>query len=96
MRTRYHFGKFHGGRVWIEDENGQATALLETKSGPKPRGTWVDMHDKPVSFNARKYHMLEKLAETCGSCRVASQAYKHACESHVTQLMELGFPVPPL
>ena len=54
-------GNFMEGRVWIEDENGQATALLETKSGQKLlRGTWVDMHDKPVSFNARKYHMLEK------------------------------------
>ena len=48
------------GRVWIEDENGQATALLETKSGQKLLcGTWVDMHDKAVSFNARKKHMLE-------------------------------------
>ena len=41
-------GNFMEGRVWIEDENGQATALLETKSGQKLlRGTWVDMHDKP-------------------------------------------------
>ena len=59
-------GNFMEGRVWIEDENGQATALLETKSGQKLlRGTWVDMHDKPVSFNAR-----EASRKHVGSCRI--------------------------
>ena len=91
-------GNFMEGRVWIEDENGQATALLETKSGQKLlRGTWVDMHDKPVSFNARKYHMLEKhRGNMWALAAYTPQAYKHAHESHVTELMELGFPVPPL
>ena len=54
-------GNFLEGRVWIEDENGQATTVLETKNGQKLlHGTWIDMHDAPVTFNARKYHMLEK------------------------------------
>ena len=54
-------GNFLEGRVWIEDENGQATTVLETKDGQKLlHGTWIDMHDAPVTFNARKYHMLEK------------------------------------
>ena len=45
-------------------KNGQATALLETKSGQKMlHGTWVNMHDKPVSFNARKHYMLKSIAE---------------------------------
>ena len=36
--------------IWIQDKNGQATALLETKSGQKLlRGTWVDMHDKRIA-----------------------------------------------
>ena len=48
-------------------KNGQATALLETKSGQKLlRGTWVDMHDKSVSFN----HMLDKHRGNVGSCRI--------------------------
>ena len=86
------------GRVWIEDENGQATALLETKSGQKLlRGTWVVMHDKAVSFNARKYHMLEKhRGNMWALAAYTPQAYKHARESHVAELMELGFPVSPL
>ena len=54
-------GNFLEGRVWIEDENGQATTVLETKNGQKLlHGTWIDMHDAPVTFKARKYHMLEK------------------------------------
>ena len=54
-------GNFLEGRIWIEDENGQATTVLETKNGQKLlHGTWIDMHDAPVTFNARKYHMLEK------------------------------------
>ena len=91
-------GNFMEGRVWIEDENGQATALLETKSGQKLlRGTWVDMHDKAVSFNARKYHMLEKhRGNMWALAAYTPQAYKHAHESHVAELNELGFPVPPL
>ena len=48
-------GNFLEGRVWIEDENGQATTVLETKNGQKLlHGTWIDMHDAPVMFNARK------------------------------------------
>ena len=43
-------GNFMEGRVWIEDEKGQATtALLETKSGQKLlRGTWVKASRKHV------------------------------------------------
>ena len=42
-------------------KTGKATTVLETKNGQKLlHGTWIDMHDAPVTFNARKYHMLEK------------------------------------
>ena len=60
-------GNFMEGRVWIEDENGQATALLETKSGQKLlRGTWVDMHDKPFRSMLGNITCLRSIAETCG------------------------------
>ena len=37
-------GNFLEGRVWIEDENGQATTVLETKNGQKLlRGTWLSL-----------------------------------------------------
>ena len=59
-------GNFLEGRVWIEDENGQATTVLETKNGQKLlHGTWIDMHDAPVTFNARISY-AKRIAETCG------------------------------
>ena len=50
-------GEYTGGRVWIEDDEGDSTARLEDKKGGRElRGRWLDMHDKPVSFDARRYH----------------------------------------
>ena len=88
-------GNFLEGRVWIEDENGQATTVLETKNGQKLlHGTWIDMHDAPVTFNARKYHMLEKhRGNMWALAAYTPQAFKHAAASHINELVELGFPV---
>ncbi|OLP86859.1 hypothetical protein AK812_SmicGene31974 [Symbiodinium microadriaticum] len=47
-------GDYTGGRVWIEDDDGDSTAwLADKKGGRELRGRWLDMHDKPVSFDAR-------------------------------------------
>ena len=74
-------GNFLEGRVWIEDENGQATTVLETKNGQKLlHGTWIDMHDAPVTFNARKYHMLEASRKHVALAAYTPQAFKQrAC-----------------
>ena len=46
--------------MWIEDDEGGSTAWLEDKKGGRElRGRWLDMHDKPVSFDARRYHKVE-------------------------------------
>ena len=89
---------FLEGRVWIEDENGQATTVLETKNGQKLlHGTWIDMHDAPVTFNARKYHMLENhRGNMWALAAYTPQAFKHAAASHINELVKLGFPVPVL
>ena len=81
-------GNFLEGRVWIEDENGQATTMLETKNGQKLlHGTWIDMHDAPVTFNARKYHMLEKhRGNMWAFAAYTPQAFKHAAASHINKL----------
>ena len=71
----------------MENENGQATALLETKRGPKLRGTWVDMHDKT---RLRNITCLRNSRKHVALAAYASPAYKHASESHITQPMELG------
>ena len=42
-------GDYTGGRVWIEDDDGDSTAwLADKKGGRELRGRWLDMHDKPV------------------------------------------------
>ena len=57
----------------------------------------VDMHDAPVTFNARKYHMLEKhRGNMWALAAYTPQAFKHAAASHINKLVELGFPVPVL
>ncbi|OLP77399.1 hypothetical protein AK812_SmicGene42545 [Symbiodinium microadriaticum] len=39
---------------------GGSTAWLADKKGSRElRGKWLDMHDKPVSFDARHYHMVD-------------------------------------
>ncbi|OLP86677.1 hypothetical protein AK812_SmicGene32204 [Symbiodinium microadriaticum] len=53
-------GDYTGERVWIEDDDGDSTAwLADKKGGRELRGRWLDMHDKPVSFDARRYHKVE-------------------------------------
>ncbi|CAE7655131.1 unnamed protein product, partial [Symbiodinium sp. KB8] len=48
LRSRFP----NGGRMWIEDDEGDSLAWLEDKKGGRElRGRWLDMHDKPVSFD---------------------------------------------
>ena len=48
-QTPRSLGNFLEGRVWIEDENGQATTALEIKNGQKLlRGTWIDIYFRLV------------------------------------------------
>ena len=63
-------GEYTGGRVWIEDDEGDSPAWLEDKKGGRElRGRWLDMHDKPVSFDARRYHKVEPSGgQHVGSC----------------------------
>ena len=60
-------GNFMEGRVWVEDENGQATALLETKSGQKLlRGTGLTCMTKPLHSMLGNITCWKSIVETCG------------------------------
>ncbi|CAE7405270.1 unnamed protein product [Symbiodinium sp. CCMP2592] len=50
------------------------------------RRGWLDMHDKPVSFNARRYHMVEP--------HQGSMWALAAYVQHREALREAGFPLP--
>ena len=60
-------GTFNGGRVWVEDEEGTSIETI-TKNGKvrELKGTWIDIHDKPMSFNARRFHKLSHMKVICG------------------------------
>ena len=53
-------GSFTGGRVWIEDDEGTSTEKLAKKNKAfELKGSWIDIHGKPVSFKARRFHKIE-------------------------------------
>ena len=91
-------GKYTGGRVWIEDDEGDSPAWLEDKKGGRElRGRWLDMHDKPVSFDARRYHKVEPHEGSMWALAAyVPQAYARATEQHRQALREAGFPLPAL
>ena len=91
-------GDFIGGRVWIEDDEGDSMARLATKKGERElRGRWLDMHDKPVSFDARRYHMVEPHEGSMWALAAyVPQAYTRSTEQHRQALREAGFPLPTL
>ena len=89
-------GEYTGGRVWIEDDDGDSTAWLADKKGERElRGKWLDMHDKPVSFNARHYHMVEPHQGSMWALAAyVPQAYARSTEQHREKLRQAGFPLP--
>ncbi|CAE7458615.1 unnamed protein product [Symbiodinium sp. CCMP2456] len=68
----------NGGRVWIEDDD-----LAGDKKGGL-RGRWLDMHDKPVRFDARRY----QLSRLCAASLCSGE------KQHRQALKEAGFPLP--
>ena len=79
-------GNFLEGRVWIEDENGQATTVLETKM------------DRSCFMERGSTCMMLQLRSMLGNIMWAlaaftPQAFKHAAASHINELVELAFPV---
>ena len=84
--------------MWIEDDEGDSTARLADKKGERElRSRWLDMHDKPVSFDARRYHMVEPHEGSMWALAAhVPQTFARATEQHRQALREAGFPLPPL
>ena len=85
-------GNFLEGRVWIEDENGQATTVLETKMD---RSCFMERGSTCMMLQLRS--MLgnivckKSIAETCELLQHKLQAFKHAAASHINKLSNLAF-----
>ena len=57
----------------------------------------MDMHDNPVSFDARRYHQVEPHEGSMWALAAyVPQAYARATEQHWEALEEAGFPLPKL
>ena len=89
-------GSFTGGRVWIEDENGDAPAEVQMKSKIRALiGSWHDIHDKPITFDARRFHQVEPHeGHMWALAAYTPQAFKWLTNENAERLSSLGFPLP--
>ena len=89
-------GTFNGGRVWIEDDEG--TSIETTTKNGKVRelkGTWIDIHDRPMSFNARRFHKIEQHeGHMWALAAYTPQSFERCSDEVRSKLEELEFPCP--
>ena len=89
-------GTFNGGRVWIVDDEG--TSIETTTKNGKVRelkGTWIDIHDRPMSFNARRFHKIEQHeGHMWALAAYTPQSFERCSDEVRSKLEELEFPCP--
>ena len=91
-------GSFTGGRVWIEDDEGTSTEkLAKNNKAFELKGSWIDIHDKPVSFNTRCLHKTEPHEGHMWALAAYTPQSFRRCSSEVLERLEsLKFPLPPI
>ena len=89
-------GSFTGGRVWIEDEKGDAPAEVQMKTKTRSLiGTWHDIHDKPITFDARRFHQVEPHeGHIWALAAYTPRAFRWLTNENAARLSSLGFPLP--
>ena len=76
-------GSLSGGRVWVEDENGDAPEKVEIKTKTRTLiGTWHDIHDRPITFDARRFHQVEP-----------HEGHMWALAAYTPRFQEIGKPL---
>ena len=85
-------GDYTGGRVWIEDDEGDSAAwLADKKGGRELRGRWLDIRQ----LRCPPVHMVEPHEGSMWALAAyVPQAYARATEQHREALEEAGFPLP--
>ena len=59
------------------------------------KGTWHDIHNKGLSFDARRFHQVEPhQGRMWALAAYTPQAVKHATEEQILRLSSLHFPLP--
>ena len=88
-------GSFTGGRVWVEDENGDAAEEVNMKTKVRSLiGSWHDIHDKPITFDARRFHQVEPHeGHVWALAAYTPRAFKWLTNENAARLSSLGFPL---
>ena len=88
-------GTFNGGRVWIEDEDGSSIETT-TKNGKvrELKGTWINIHDTPMSFNARRFYKIEPHEGQMWALAATLQLFERCSDDVRSKLEELEFLCP--
>ena len=89
-------GTFTGGKVWIEDDEGTSSATLIQKNGTRSLcGTWKDVHNEGLSFDARRYHQIEPHeGRMWALAAYTPQAFLRMTNEQASDLLSLNFPLP--
>ena len=88
-------GSFTGGRIWVEDDDGTSPEVRVTKRNTQQLwGSWIDMHDEPVSFDARRFHKVEPHeGRMWAIAAYTPQAFARCSPENRDAATALGFPV---
>ena len=70
MNHAVTLGSFSGGRVWVEDENGDAPEKVEMKTKTRTLiGTWHDIHVGRLRLTRFVFIKSNRTRVTCGLLR---------------------------
>ena len=60
-------------------------------------GAWHDIHDKPITFDARRFHQVVEPheGEMWAMAAYTPQTFKWLNDENATRLSSLNFPLPP-
>ena len=96
MNHALTLGSFSGGRVWVEDENGDAPEKVEMKTKTRALlGTWHDIHDSPITFDARRFHQVEPHeGHMWALAAYTPRAFLWMKDDDASRLASLSFPLP--
>ena len=88
-------GSFTGERIWEEDDDGTSPEVRVTKRNTQQLwGSWIDMQDDPVSFDARRFHKVEShKGRMWAVATYTPQAFKRCSPENRDAVTALGFPV---
>ncbi|OLP85442.1 hypothetical protein AK812_SmicGene33582 [Symbiodinium microadriaticum] len=95
LRGRFPNGTRITRLLWETTQEGGCGSKTTTETPQPGWNRWLDMHDKPVSFDARRYHMVEPHEGSMWALAAyVPPAYARATEQHRQALREAGFPLP--